>query len=222
VGGRHECPGDASALIPRPPLRDMRRRALRPDRDVRPGRRFQRARGCSGSAVGRPGVTCLGRGRAPVLSRPTRPDGVLSGVDVGGHVVAVGRVAFRQDHLGEADRVRHQHLLLEAADRQDAPLQCDFAGEPPVLFTVQPASTSCEAPLDGARSARCKRVPKRAPSPKRSRDADARYCVGLIPSLASAGRARLRSAIDVVEQPDVSRGRTHGQKNLAAQDAHTG
>src|SRR6266540_315880 len=44
------------------------------------------------------------------------------------HVVEVAAVAARQDDLLEAGPVGGQHLLLDAADRQDASLQGDLAG----------------------------------------------------------------------------------------------
>ena len=50
--------------------------------------------------------------------------------DVGRDVVEVGAVALGDDHLGEAGGVRGEHLLLQAADREDAALERDLAGHP--------------------------------------------------------------------------------------------
>ena len=50
--------------------------------------------------------------------------------DVGGDVVEVAAVALGQDHLGDAGRVRGEHLLLEPADREHAALEGDLAGHP--------------------------------------------------------------------------------------------
>jgi len=44
------------------------------------------------------------------------------------HVVQVGPVALRQDHVGEPGGVRREHLLLEPADRQHPALERDLAG----------------------------------------------------------------------------------------------
>src|SRR5438067_3936689 len=39
-----------------------------------------------------------------------------------GHVVDVAAVSLREHHLGQTCGVRREHLLLDAADRQDAAL----------------------------------------------------------------------------------------------------
>src|SRR6185503_2469298 len=45
-----------------------------------------------------------------------------------GDVLEVGAVSLRDDDVGDACRMRGEHLLLEAADRQYAALEGDLAG----------------------------------------------------------------------------------------------
>ena len=45
-----------------------------------------------------------------------------------GNVIQVAPVALREDHVGESRRMRRQHLLLDAADRQHPALQRDLTG----------------------------------------------------------------------------------------------
>src|SRR5437762_400005 len=47
---------------------------------------------------------------------------------LGRHIVQIGLVALRDDHFGEAGRVRSEDLLLEAANREHPALQRHFTG----------------------------------------------------------------------------------------------
>ena len=63
-----------------------------------------------------------------------------------GHVVEVGAVALGQDHVGQARRVRGEHLLLEPADRQHAALQRDLAGHADRVLAPGGRSAATRAP----------------------------------------------------------------------------
>ena len=55
-------------------------------------------------------------------------------------------VALRHDHLGQPGRMRGQDFLFQAADRQHAPLQRDFAGHPDRALHRPAASAATRSP----------------------------------------------------------------------------
>src|SRR4051794_7499149 len=93
------------------------------------GRRWvQRRPGCGGGSGGEPLAAArrLERDVEHLADGHDRVEGHLL-ADVRGHVVEVAAVALGEDHVGQSGRVRGEHLLLQAADRQHAALERHLA-----------------------------------------------------------------------------------------------
>ena len=65
---------------------------------------------------------------------------------LGRHIVQIGLIALRHDHLGQAGGVSGQHLLLQAANREHAPLERHFTGHADGALDRSAASGATQSP----------------------------------------------------------------------------
>jgi hypothetical protein len=70
----------------------------------------------------------------------------LVGVGLLRHLLEVGAVALGQDDALDARAVRREHLLLDAADREDAAAQRDLAGHRHVVAHLDAGEHARRAP----------------------------------------------------------------------------